>query len=183
MKNVKDIGTRLALAGIGTAVALVFITLSYFVKNMSLSFTVLASCGIMLPLFRNYYREGLLSAVVASVIGFFIANVNVLPFVLASSFYVVFTVFWNNKQLNKMLGYAIKFAYSLLTFFILYKVVSLITVDFSKLTFFEGMPAYGVYLLLNVIFSALFLLYDILLVRVFIELKKLFDKNIKAHGN
>ena len=43
----KDIGKRLAFAGIGTAISLIFVVLAYFIKNLSLSFYVLSAGGVM----------------------------------------------------------------------------------------------------------------------------------------
>ena len=59
----KDIGKRLALAGIGTAISLIFVVLAYFIKNLSLSFYVMSAGGVMLPLTKGYFREGFLTAV------------------------------------------------------------------------------------------------------------------------
>jgi hypothetical protein len=175
----KNIGTRFALAGLGTALSVLFVTLAYFVKSVSLSFTILASIGVMLPLIKNYYREGLLTCVAASIIGFLIVNINILSFVLASSFYIVFTVFWNDKKLNKTIGYCIKAAYSILVFFLLYKAVSLITIDFSLLPKLGNLHPAVLYLLLNVVFSIAFIVYDLLIIQAFLYLKKLLSKVAK----
>lgn len=175
----KNVGTRFALAGLGTALAVIFITLSYFVKNLSLSFTILASVGVMLPLAKNYYREGLLTCIASSIIGFFIANINILSFVLASSFYIVFTVFWNNKKLNKTIGYCIKTAYSILVFFLLYKAVSLITIDFSLMPKLGNLHPAVLYLILNIVFTIAFIVYDIVIVQIYLYLKKLLAKVVK----
>ncbi len=179
MKRPQDIGKRMALAGIGAAISLIFVTLAYFVKNLSLTFYVLSSVGVMMPLCYGYYREGLLTSVVVSVAGFFIANLSIIPFVMASGFYVVFAIFWCNKKFNRWVGYLIKFLYSALVFFILYHVLQLISIDFSALPKIEALPYGGLYAILNVLFSLCFIVYDILLEQGYIYLQKLLGKVIK----
>lgn len=179
MKNPRDIGKRIAFAGVGSAISLIFVTLAYFVSNMSLSFYVLSSVGIMLPLTQNYYREGVLASVAVSVVGFFIANLKIIPFAMASGFYVVFAVFWRNKNFNRWLGYAIKFLYSGLVFFILYKLTSLFTVDLSNLPKIAALPYAASYAIFNVIFSLAFIVYDILVEQGYIYLTKFVVKKIK----
>lgn len=179
MRKIKDVGRRTALAGIGAALSVIFVTLAYFVKNLSLSFYVLSAVGVMLPLVYGYYREGILSSVVVGVAGFFIANLGVIPFVAVSGFYVVFSVFWHNKGLNRWLGYGIKIAYSCLVFFLLYKVTSLISIDFSALPTLENLSYGALYAILNVIFVLCFIVYDILLEQGYVYLSKTVKKILK----
>jgi len=182
MRKIKDIGKRTALAGIGAALSLIFVTLAYFVKNLSLSFYVLSSIGVMLPLAYKYYREGILTVVVVTLIGFFIANIGIVPFVAACGFYVVFTVFWHNKKLNRWIGYAIKTAYSILLFFIFYKVTALISVDLTKLSFLNDWTDAAIYIAFNAVFSICFIAYDLLLEYGYIYLCRLLDKILKNRG-
>lgn len=179
MKSKRDLGRRTAFAGIGAAISLVFVICAYFIPNLSLSFYVLSSVGIMLPLSLKYYREAILSSVAVSVAGFFICNLKILPFVVASGFYVVFSVFWKEKNYNRWLGYAIKFFYAGLVFFVLYKATSLITVDFSSLPKIAALSAPALYAILNILFSLAFILYDILLEQGYIYLTKFVVKKIK----
>lgn len=168
----KDIGSRLALAGLGAAISLIFVTLAYFVKNLSLSFNVLSSIGIMLPLTKSYYREGLLAAISVSIIGFFIVNIGIIPFVMASGFYVVFSIFCYNKKFNKILIMAIKIAYSLILFYVFYKLISAIAIDFGKLKFLNEIPKNLIYFVFNMVFSVAFVCYDYLIIKGYIYLKR-----------
>lgn len=172
----RDLGARLAAAGLGTALSVLFITLSFFIRNLSLSFTVLAALGVMVPLAKGYFREGILTSVASSVIGFFIANISVLSYVLASSFYIVFTIFWMQKKLNKILGYGIKAAYSILVFFILYKLTTLITIDFALLPALGNLSPALLYIILNALFTVAFIIYDIAIGQVFVYLQKVILK-------
>lgn len=169
----KDIGTRLALAGLGAAISLIFVTLAYFIKNLSLSFTVLSAVGIMFPLTKKYYREALLSSIVVFVIGFFIANLSIIPFAMVSSFYVVFTIFCYNKNFNKIIILIIKIAYSLVVFFILYYLINEIVVSIDKIIFFGSLPPWALYVIVNILFTLAFVAYDYLLIKGYEYLKNL----------
>ena len=50
MKRLRFSADRLALAGIGAAISLGAVILSFYVTNLSLSLNILAACGILLPL-------------------------------------------------------------------------------------------------------------------------------------
>lgn len=175
----KNYGARFALAGLGAALAILFVTLAYLIRNLSLSLTVIAAVGVMMPLTKNYYKEALLTAIASCIIGFFIVNINIISYVLASSFYIIFTIFWDNKKFNKTIGYCIKTAYSILTFFILYKAVNLITIDFTLIPQLGNLHPFVLYLILNIVFIIAFLIYDIVIIRAYIYLKKLVAKVVK----
>lgn len=176
----KDIGTRLALAGIGAAISLIFVTLAYFIKNLSLSFYVLSSIGVMFPLTKGFFREGLMTAAAVSIAGFFIVNLSIIPFVMASGFYVVLTIFLYEKKFNRILGYVLKALYAGLVFFICYKLLSLIMIDFSVLPKLGELSSAALYAILNIIFTAAFLLYDVLLEKGYLYLTKILSKVVKS---
>lgn len=167
MKRSKDIGSRLAFAGVGAAISIVFIVLGYFVSYISLSCTVLTSVGILLPLSKGYFRESVLAAIVVGVIGFFIVNIKIVPYAMASGLYVVLTVFlllkFSDKVWKIVLSYLLKLGYSALVFWVCYSLISVIAVDVTKIIFLQGIDGAVLYLLLNLIFSLSFLLYDFLL--------------------
>ncbi len=167
MKRPKDIGSRLAFAGVGAAISIVFIVLGYFIGFISLSCTVLTSIGILLPLSKGYFRESVLAAIVAGVVGFFIVNIKIVPYAMASGLYVVLTIFlllkFSDKTWKILLTYALKIGYSALVFWICYSLISVISVDVTKLTFLQGLDGTVLYLVINLIFTLSFLLYDFLL--------------------
>jgi hypothetical protein len=172
-------GLRIALAGIGSALSLVFVALSYYLSFLTLSFTVLTSVGIMFPLSKNYYREGILSAVTVGIIGFFIANKYIIPYAAVSGLYVVLTVFLYNKKVNVILITALKIAYSCLVFWLLYKLTGLFVVNVDKIPFLIKFNSVGIYAILNLVFSLCFLAYDILLIEGYKYAKKLASRIIK----
>ena len=177
--STKDIGIRLALAGVGTALSLVCVTLSYYLSFMSLSFTVLSCIGVMCPLSKGYYREGIITSVAVCIIGFFIVNIKIIPFAMASGLYVVLTIFLHQKKVNVIITFIAKLAYSCLVFFIIYKVTNILVVDVTKITFLSKFNETGLYIMFNLIFSLCFLLYDLLLIKGHQYATVLADKIIK----
>ena len=176
----KEIALRLALAGLGTGVTVGFIALSYYVRFMSLAWTVLTATGIMVPLSKDFYREGILTALAAGAIGFFIANVRIVPYAMASGLYVVLTVFLYNKKVNVLLTTIAKVGYSCLVFWVCYTVVGAIGVDVEQITALQNVNEAGLYAILNVVFSVAFVVYDLLVVQGYAYAKKLAAKVIRT---
>ena len=177
----KDIGKRLAFAGIGTAISLIFVVLAYFIKNLSLSFYVLSAGGVMLPLKKGYFREWVLASVSVSFAGFFRVKDSLVPFVMASGFYVVTSIFLYEKKFNRWIGYLIKLVYSAAVFFVCYKVLTLIMIDLTVFPAIGNLSPAALYAVLNVIFSLAFILYDFLLEKAYEYLKKLLEKILKSN--
>lgn len=175
----KDIGRRIALSGIGVAWCVVFISLGYFLSFMTLSFAVLASIGVMLPMTKGYFREGALTAVCSGVIGFFIVNVHIAPYLLMSGPYVFLTIFLAEKSFNAVVATILKALYSGLVFFVEYRLLGFIGIDLTKIRFLAKLDPTGLYAILNIAFMIGFLLYDTLLIQGFAQAKKIAAKALK----
>lgn len=176
----KDRSRRIALAGIGAAVSLLFVVLGFYIYAITLSLNVLAAGGMMLPLSQKYYREAILAFIAVSGLGFLIVNIGAVPFILVGGSFTIFTVFWENKGWNYLISLPIKLAYSILVFFILYKVTAYFAIDLDRFIVFENFSAPLIYVFLNVAFSLLFLVYDRAIVYVYKYLsEKVFNKIIK----
>lgn len=179
MRNTKSY--EIALSGISGALSLIAVTLAVFVEPMTLSFNAIAGVCLMLPLTKNYWKGGILSYVVVSILAFFIGNINSLPFIVFFGSYAV--VQWlldiklaskvNNKIIKYLIIWLIKLAY--------YEVAIAILWAFMKVLFAE-MNFFGLeitYLLLSLGGIILFVLYDILMHFVYKNLKYLVDRKIK----
>lgn len=174
----KDKSKRIALAGIGSAISLIFVVLSYYIEVVSMSMNVLATSGIMLILSKNYYREAILSVIVVSALGFLITNIGVVPFLLVGGSYTVFTIFWDYKKYNYYKSLPIKIAYAIFVLFILYKITTLIAFDYDKISFLQNINATLLYVLLNIAFVLIFIVYDKLLLICYKYLKERVFKRI-----
>jgi len=170
---------RIALAGIGAAFSLVMVILGYFIGNLTLTFNVLATGGMMLTLSKKYYRECVLSYAAVCLIGGLITNLSVLPFVLVGGAFTIFTVIWFEKGKKYIISLPIKIAYSAFVFFILYKFTTLLAVDFTRLNFLDSITPAGLYVIFNLVFSATFILYDYCLLFCYKYLKERVFSKIK----
>ena len=133
---------KIALAGIGAAIALGAVIASFYVPNLSLTFNIVAAVGIMLPLTMKYYREAILAYVAVCALGAIFANIHILSFVL--------------------FAYLIKIAYSCFVFLVVYQLTDILFVDLEALNITFSSDAVA-YIVLNICFTVLFILYDLLL--------------------
>ena len=164
MKRERFTAARLALAGIGAAISLGAVILSFYLSNISLSLNIVAACGIMLPLTRKYYREAILAYVAVSALGGIFANIHVLSFVLIGGLYTILTVWMHNREpkIKWFVTYPVKIVYSCFVFFVVYYLTDIFVVNFDALNI-SIEPAGLMYFVLNLIFTAAFLVYDALL--------------------
>lgn len=155
---------KIALAGISSAIALIAVILSFYIPNLSLSFNLLASVGIMLPLTQKYYREAILAYVAVCALGGIFANIHILPFVLVGGAYTIATVAMDNHKdkVKWYISYPIKVVYACFVFFVLYYLTDIFFVNFSAFNISTENKAL-LYFLLNLIFVAVFIIYDALL--------------------
>lgn len=158
---------RIALAGVGSAISLLFIMLSYYIEIISLSMNIFATSGIMLTLSQKYYREAILSAIVVSILGLLIINLAALPFILVGGSYTIFTIFWLQQGYNYYKGLPIKIGYSIFVFFILYKITTLIAFNYEDFAFLKNINKTALYLILNAVFMVSFIIYDLFILTVF----------------
>lgn len=182
-KPIGNKAKRIALAGIGSAISLIFVVLSYYVDVLTVTFNVFATGGIMLTLSKGYYRESVLSVVVVSLLGFLICNLGAVPFIMVGGAFTVFTVIAEEKKLKFFISYPIKFFYAGLVFFILYKFTEFFVFDPAELPFLQrmvdGLSKELFYFVFNLAFDIIFLLYDFCLVYCYKWFKKQVFSKIK----
>lgn len=155
---------KIALAGIGAAIALGAVIASFYVPNLSLTFNIVAAAGIMLPLTMKYYREAVLAYVAVCGLGAIFANIHILSFVLIGGSYTIATVAMHNNRdkLKPVFAYLIRIAYSCFVFFVVYYLTDILFVNLEALNISLG-SATITYLVLNLCFTAAFIVYDLLL--------------------
>ncbi|MFA5449253.1 MAG: hypothetical protein WC292_02275 [Clostridia bacterium] len=175
MKKQAFSAKKLALAAMGASLSLLSVTAAFYIKNLSLSFYVLAALGLMLPLSQKYYREAALAFVAVSAIGAIYTTIYILPFVLVTGGYTFFAIIAYEKKIKAVIIYPIAFAYSLFIFWVFYQLTSILYVDLERLNLAKLSPA-QLYIVLNAVFSLCFILYHILIVRVYRYLLPLFKK-------
>lgn len=178
MKNTIS-ANRLALAGISAAISLGAVIASFYFSQVSISLNIIAAFGIMIPLTKEYYREAILSYVAVCLLGGIFANIHIIPFVMLGGFYTILTIAFHNKKikLNIISMVIIKILYSCLVFFILYYVTKIFFIDLAMI----GIKLIGpwLYIVLNVLFSIVFMLYDILLTYAYKLIKEIVEKIVR----
>lgn len=175
MKSPVFSSRKLALSALGAAISLAAVTAAFYIKNLSLSFNVLAAAGLLLPLSQKYYREAVLAYIAVSGIGAIYTTVNILPFVLVTGGYTLFAVISYEKKLKPYIVYPVCAAYSALVFLVFYKLTGLLYVNLAAFKI-DGWAPWAVYIVLNLLFSLFFFAYHFLIIWVYRYLKPVFDK-------
>lgn len=124
---------QLALAGISSAVALLFVWLSVIVRFSTVAFYIAASLAIMIPLTKRYYLAGFFAYGVASALGFVIAGdiYTVAGFVAYFGPMALLTGIMCNKKVKWFIALPIKIVYINGALALLYFVCHTIMIDAS----------------------------------------------------
>lgn len=124
---------QLALAGISSAVALLFVWLSVIVRFSTVAFYIAASLAIMIPLTKRYYLAGFFAYGVASALGFVIAGdiYTVAGFVAYFGPMALITGIMCNKKVKWFIALPLKILYINGALALLYFVCHTIMIDAS----------------------------------------------------
>lgn len=124
---------QLALAGISSAVALLFVWLSVIVRFSTVAFYIAASLAIMIPLTKRYYLAGFFAYGVASALGFVIAGdiYTVAGFVAYFGPMALITGIMCNKKVKWFIALPVKILYINGALALLYFVCHTIMIDAS----------------------------------------------------
>lgn len=173
--NNKINSKKIALAGIATAGAIIAILIGYYVPNISLSMNVIAGIALILPLTQGWIKEAILSFIAASLLGAIFVNLHIFVFVIGTGSFTLFAIIAHRKQLKLFIKIIIDAIWASVALALLYQLLSLITVDFSEYDFITLSPT-ALYISLNAIFIAGFILYDYLLVWIYKYLSPIIAK-------
>lgn len=174
----KDLSHEIALSGMGTALTVICIVLSYYIPVMTLTLYALSGITLMLPLIKNKLRSGLLCYVASGILGLLFTNYfAILPFALlfGSGSLVMYVCL---KYLPKkwFLSIPIKIVFANLGLFGIYKLMGLESIT----GIFEWVGISPKYIWIALIFTPLYIAYDYLLQRVFRYLRARFNKRLKS---
>ncbi len=162
----------IALSGISTALATMFVMLAVFVEPMTISFYVMSAICMMLPLSKGSYKGAILSCAATIILTVSIATIKALPFAIFFGPYTILSIFLA-KKLKWYYGLPIKLAWFNLVLYILYLVTGLLVIDF------EALGVKLEYWAIALIGSAVFVVYDYLMQYVFKVLTYIVEKRIK----
>ncbi len=160
----KNSSYNIAVCAVFGALQLICLICAKYIGMITLTFYVLASCAMMLPLTAKMYKEGVLTYVAVSLLSLFIVGIpDCLVYITFSGAYTIFTVFAFEKKLSPLIAYPIKIVWANLVFYLFYIVfTSFIQIDLSK---------FGVenvsYFVFVIIVSVLVVLYDYLMLYMY----------------
>ncbi|MCL2631213.1 MAG: hypothetical protein FWD49_06835 [Firmicutes bacterium] len=170
---------RIALAGIGASISLIFVTLAFYVRWASVSFTVLAMVGILLPLLQKYYKEAVFAVIAVSGIALIYTGLYVLPFALVSGSYTVVAVLFYEKKVKRIIVYAVIAVYGSLVFFFLYNLAKVLLLPNLAGLRLENLNEAQVYLAFNAVFVVALALFDFLVISLYKQIGNVILKNGK----
>lgn len=126
---------EIATVGVLGAVQIIVLVAGYYLDVVSLSCNVLASFVLALTLVRGMYRWTALEYVAVSIVTALVMQLHALPYVLFTGAYTIFTYLARTKKWNEILCWAIKIAWANVAFYLMYKVFSVVIIDFAELGF------------------------------------------------
>lgn len=165
---------EIAIAGITTALALVFSLLAVYVDFLTASFSVLSALVMMLPIAKGRYLGVGLSYVATSLLLMLFASPLLsLPFIVVFGGYTVFTTITADKKIKPYIAYPVKVIWINGALALFYLATDFFFIDFDKLGFTLN------YFPLALIVTVIGLLYDFCLIVVYKKIKELAGKHIK----
>ena len=167
---------NIAVCAMFGALQLIFVVCAKYVEILTLSFYVLCACAMMFPITKKMYKESILTFIAVSILSFFIGLVpECIIYAMISGGYTLLSVLLREKKVHIVLSYAIKIAWTILSFFVLYIFFKeFVTIDLSK--FGVGEVPLWVYPLVVAVVT---IVYDVLLKYLYSYISKLSDKIFK----
>lgn len=172
---------RLTLAGFGAAISVISIILSFYIRPLKLALRILTIMGIMLPLTKEYYKEAFLAYIAVIAMGAIFINIKIVGFAFLGGLYTIIAVYLekNSNKIKWFYAVGIKIAYATALYWILFGIIN-IFFKISKLGYLWNPVA--TYVMGNLIFIGLFLMYDKLTIISFEAFERLMAK-ISVYGN
>lgn len=187
MKKNRIFGHSIALAGIGAAISLGAVIASFYIQQVSITLNIIAVVGIMLPLSKEYYKEAILAYAATCLLGGIFANIHILSFVFGGAYAIYTVMVYNQKiKLHIVICWLIKIAYAIFVFFIMYYLAKVFVINFEKLNTIIDLSSntkVQIYVMFNIIFVILFILYDIGLIFMYKLTIKTMERVLPTKGN
>ena len=169
---------EIALSGIAAAFAVIAVVLSYYVTVLTLAFYAMASVALMLPLLAESGRGAVLAYVASLGLGFlFVGYIAVMPYVIMFGPYAIL-FYYLRKYLKKIyICLPIKIAFANLSFLATFYAVGLTLEDFPIV---DNLPAWGKYVLIYVVLTVAFVVFDLAYDRLYEMLVVRFGRRLRS---
>ena len=158
---------QIALAGIATGLILLFLWLKVIVRYGSLSFYILCSAVLMVPLSKRYYISAIFSYVASSLLAFAVLGdiLSVIGFVAYFGPMTIASVAMAEKNLKLYITMPIKIIYINAALAVFYFVTNTIFIAWDKLSF--EIP----YVFIALIGTVALLVLDLVMLLIYSKLK------------
>lgn len=146
----------IALSAVSAAMAVLLLVAGAYIEVLDLSCLFLASLALMLPLAKGSRFGSFFAFLASAILGFILSGMRLqimLPYVLFFGLHPVVNDFFEKKNVNAVLSYAIKAVWFIAAIFVVYKFTSFFVVEN------ETIKKYIVPIII-IGGAALFLLYD-----------------------
>lgn len=167
---------NIAVCAVFGALQLIFIVCAKYVEILTLSFYVLASCALIVPLTKKMYKESILTFIAVGILSFFLGLVpECLVYALICGAYTLISVILWKKNVTLVLSYLIKIVWTNLSFLVFYFFFrEFVTIDLSQ----WGIDtiAFWIY---PVAVTIITVVYDFLLRYLYSSLAKISDRIFK----
>lgn len=166
---------RIALSGIASALSTMFLIVSVYIPLMDMSFMVLASLAILIPIAKNDYVGAGLAYLSTSILGLLITGqvFGILPFVVFFGLHPILLSLIQKWKLPEFIGILIKLIFANLAIFVAWQFLGL-AINIRDFIF----P----YWLIALVGSLGFLLYDWLMMRLKMIFNYYIDKLTTGKG-
>ena len=160
----KNSSYNIAVCAVFGAIQLICLLCAKYVDMITLTFYVLSSCALMVPLTVRMYKESILTYIAVSILAFFLVGIpDCLVYILFSGAYTIFTIYASDKKWSPFISFPIKILWANGVFYLFYVVFSgFIQIDLSRF----GIATIEYYVFIIAI-TILVLLYDMLMQYMF----------------
>ena len=169
---------EIALSGIAAAFAVIAVVLSRFVAVMTLTFLALSSVALTLPLMRDSVRGAVFAYLATVGLGFlFVQYIGVMPFVIIFGPYPILNYYLRKYLKKRWIILPIEIAFANLSFLACYYAIGLTLADFPIV---DALPDWGKYLLIYVVLSVAFIVFDTAYGRLYDFLSERFGGKLQS---
>lgn len=167
---------NIAVCAIFGALQLIFIVCAKYVEILTLSFYVLASCALIMPLTKKMYKESILTFVAVSILSSILGLIpECFVYILISGAYTLISVIAWDKKVKPIFSYPIKIIWTNLSFLVFYFFFrEFITIDLSQ----WGIEIISFWIY-PIVVTIITVVYDFLLRYLYLSLTKFSDRIFK----
>ena len=174
-------GKIVALSGVSSALSIIFTLCAIYIPYVTIACYVIAALCIALPFIKRSVIGGIFAYISSSLISFFVAKINVLPFILFFGIYSIveylldfrlFEIEKISKSIKYTINIAVKIVFYFAAFFAMFYLMKISLSDFVLFGIEWTLP------LLLIAGFVFFVVYDFLYKKAYILMERTIIKRI-----